>query len=73
MADRALDTASDKLYYVTDAMEHALTAWWPWRRYLAGWDAKLLFKPLSMLPAFITDNLDSMLGMKAPVPRMCRK
>ncbi|XP_072036150.1 retinol dehydrogenase 7-like [Amphiura filiformis] len=68
-----LDNATDKLYLVTDAMEHALTAWWPWRRYLPGLDAKLLYKPLSMLPAILTDNLDSIFRIKTPTPKVCKK
>lgn len=40
---------------VTWCMEHALTARFPRTRYSAGWDAKLLWIPLSYLPSFVSD------------------
>ncbi|NXW39512.1 RDH16 dehydrogenase, partial [Phaetusa simplex] len=43
------------LRLVTDCMEHALTSRHPRARYSAGWDAKLLFIPLSYLPSALTD------------------
>lgn len=43
------------LSLVTDCMEHALTAVHPWTRYSAGWDAKLIYLPLSYLPTVVTD------------------
>ncbi|XP_005397392.1 PREDICTED: retinol dehydrogenase 16-like isoform X1 [Chinchilla lanigera] len=43
------------LSVVTDCMEHALTACHPRTRYSAGWDAKLLYLPLSYLPTFLVD------------------
>uniref|UniRef100_A0A3Q3VXA6 Uncharacterized protein n=1 Tax=Mola mola TaxID=94237 RepID=A0A3Q3VXA6_MOLML len=46
---------------VTRCMEHALTARFPRTRYSAGWDAKLLWIPLSYLPAFVSDFVVSML------------
>ncbi|NXP16193.1 RDH2 dehydrogenase, partial [Thinocorus orbignyianus] len=42
---------------VTDCMEHALTSRHPRTRYSAGWDAKLLYIPLSYLPSAFTDLL----------------
>ena len=36
-------------------MEHALTALYPRTRYGAGWDAKLLWIPLSYMPSFMAD------------------
>ncbi|XP_063808544.1 retinol dehydrogenase 16-like [Pseudophryne corroboree] len=48
---------SSKLHLVTDCIEHALTAVYPQTRYSAGWDAKLLFIPLSYLPTVLVDNL----------------
>ncbi|XP_038076617.1 retinol dehydrogenase 7-like [Patiria miniata] len=61
-----LEKSSPKLHLVTDAMEHALCACWPWRRYLPGNDVKLLYKPLSMIPAGVTDFILGLLG-KLPV------
>lgn len=40
---------------VTRCMEHALTARFPRSRYAAGWDAKLLWIPLTYVPAFVSD------------------
>ncbi|XP_055552784.1 retinol dehydrogenase 16-like [Falco cherrug] len=46
---------SSNLRLVTDCMEHALTSCHPRTRYSAGWDAKLLYIPLSYLPSALTD------------------
>ncbi|XP_034429828.1 retinol dehydrogenase 1 isoform X1 [Hippoglossus hippoglossus] len=46
---------------VTRCMEHALTARFPRARYSAGWDAKLLWIPLSYLPSFVSDFVINML------------
>ncbi|NWR95304.1 RDH16 dehydrogenase, partial [Furnarius figulus] len=43
------------LSLVTNCMEHALTSLHPRARYSAGWDAKLLYIPLSYLPSALTD------------------
>ncbi|NXN41507.1 H17B6 dehydrogenase, partial [Rhinoptilus africanus] len=48
---------SPNLRLVTDCMEHALTSRHPRARYSAGWDAKLLYIPLSYLPSALTDLL----------------
>uniref|UniRef100_A0A668AQL3 Retinol dehydrogenase 1 n=1 Tax=Myripristis murdjan TaxID=586833 RepID=A0A668AQL3_9TELE len=40
---------------VTNCMQHALSARYPHTRYAAGWDAKLLWIPLSYLPSFVQD------------------
>ncbi|CAG5979049.1 unnamed protein product [Menidia menidia] len=49
---------------VTSCMEHALTAAYPRTRYSAGWDAKLIWIPLSYMPSFVVD-----LGLKLVLPR----
>ncbi|KAK0151482.1 Retinol dehydrogenase 7 [Merluccius polli] len=49
---------------VTNCMEHALTAAYPRTRYSAGWDAKLLWIPLSYMPACVVD-----IGLKLVLPR----
>uniref|UniRef100_A0A7M4EPP9 Retinol dehydrogenase 16 n=1 Tax=Crocodylus porosus TaxID=8502 RepID=A0A7M4EPP9_CROPO len=54
-ASRALPSCSPNLSLVTQAMEHALTAQHPRTRYSCGWDAKLLYLPLSYLPTTFTD------------------
>nr|XP_025975044.1 retinol dehydrogenase 7-like isoform X2 [Dromaius novaehollandiae] len=43
------------LSLVTDCMEHALTSRHPRSRYSVGWDAKLLYLPLSYLPSAWAD------------------
>ncbi|XP_067385790.1 retinol dehydrogenase 16-like [Emydura macquarii macquarii] len=48
-------SCSPNLSLVTDCMEHALTARHPRTRYSAGWDAKLVFIPLSYLPTAFAD------------------
>ncbi|NXG13977.1 RDH2 dehydrogenase, partial [Grallaria varia] len=45
------------LSLVTNCMEHALTSVHPRARYAVGWDAKLLYIPLSYLPSALTDTL----------------
>lgn len=49
---------------VTNCMEHALTSAHPRTRYSAGWDAKLLWIPLSYMPSFVVD-----IGLKLVLPR----
>ncbi|XP_023137325.2 retinol dehydrogenase 5 [Amphiprion ocellaris] len=49
---------------VTDCMEHAVTAAYPRTRYSAGWDAKLLWIPLSYMPSCVID-----IGLKLVLPR----
>uniref|UniRef100_A0A8C8RPG5 Retinol dehydrogenase 16 n=1 Tax=Pelusios castaneus TaxID=367368 RepID=A0A8C8RPG5_9SAUR len=48
-------SCSSNLSLVTDCMEHGLTAHHPRTRYSAGWDAKLVFIPLSYLPTALAD------------------
>ncbi|NXF93452.1 RDH16 dehydrogenase, partial [Eubucco bourcierii] len=55
---------SSELSVVTDCMEHALTSCHPRARYLVGWDAKLIYIPLSYLPSAFTDLFFSWLYPK---------
>ncbi|XP_066193560.1 retinol dehydrogenase 16-like [Sylvia atricapilla] len=48
---------NSNLSLVTNCMEHALTSLHPRTRYSAGWDAKLLYLPISYLPSALTDAL----------------
>ncbi|XP_028576825.2 17-beta-hydroxysteroid dehydrogenase type 6-like isoform X1 [Podarcis muralis] len=50
-------TGSSNFQPVTDSIEHALTSCSPRIRYCPGWDAKLLYVPLSYLPDSIFDFL----------------
>ncbi|NWW14855.1 RDH7 dehydrogenase, partial [Oreocharis arfaki] len=52
-----LKSCSSDLSAVTNCMEHALTSVHPRTRYSAGWDAKLLYLPLSYLPSALSDAL----------------
>ncbi|XP_072300506.1 dehydrogenase/reductase SDR family member 9 [Eucyclogobius newberryi] len=47
-------TDSD-LMKVVDCMEHAISAVYPRQRYSPGYDAKLVWLPLSYMPTFLTD------------------
>ncbi|NWV02936.1 RDH16 dehydrogenase, partial [Ptilonorhynchus violaceus] len=49
--------SSSRLSHVTDAMTHALLSRCPRSRYAAGWDAKLIFLPLSYCPAWLSDTI----------------
>ncbi|NXE70870.1 H17B6 dehydrogenase, partial [Calcarius ornatus] len=49
--------SSSRLSHVTDAMAHALLARRPRGRYAAGWDARLIFLPLSYCPAWLSDAI----------------
>ncbi|XP_063808534.1 retinol dehydrogenase 7-like [Pseudophryne corroboree] len=60
-----MGTASPKVHMVSDCMEHAVTAVYPWTRYSPGWDCKLYFLPMSYLPTVISDY---MLCRSAPKP-----
>uniref|UniRef100_A0A8U7P049 Uncharacterized protein n=1 Tax=Corvus moneduloides TaxID=1196302 RepID=A0A8U7P049_CORMO len=53
------------LSLVTNCMEHALTSLHPRTRYSAGWDAKLLYIPLSYLPSALSDALFSLFCPKS--------
>ncbi|XP_038020372.1 retinol dehydrogenase 16-like isoform X2 [Motacilla alba alba] len=57
--------SSSRLSHVTDAMTHALLSRCPRSRYAAGWDARLIFLPLSYCPAWLSDSI---LGFFLPVP-----
>ncbi|NWZ87519.1 RDH2 dehydrogenase, partial [Poecile atricapillus] len=50
-------TYNTDLSLVTNCMEHALTSLHPRYRYSAGWDAKLLYLPISYLPSAFSDAL----------------
>ncbi|XP_019744097.1 retinol dehydrogenase 3-like isoform X2 [Hippocampus comes] len=45
------------LMKVVGCMEHAIAAVYPRTRYSPGWDAKLIWLPLSYMPSFVTDAL----------------
>lgn len=60
---------SSDLSKVTGCMERALTARRPRARYSAGWDAKLLWLPLSYCPTVVADFF---CGMLFPNPKLGR-
>ncbi|NWT20940.1 RDH16 dehydrogenase, partial [Vireo altiloquus] len=57
--------SSSRLSHVTDAMTHALLSRCPRSRYSAGWDAWLIFLPLSYCPTWLSDTIFSLL---LPIP-----
>ncbi|XP_063283260.1 retinol dehydrogenase 7-like [Pelobates fuscus] len=63
--ESTLSKSNSKLSLVTDCMEHALTAVYPWTRYSAGLDAKILYLPISYFPTVIADFL---IGLYKPKP-----
>uniref|UniRef100_A0A3B3Q646 Retinol dehydrogenase 1 n=1 Tax=Paramormyrops kingsleyae TaxID=1676925 RepID=A0A3B3Q646_9TELE len=50
-----INSTRDDISKVTHCMEHALTARHPRSRYTAGWDARLIWLPISYLPSFMAD------------------
>ncbi|XP_023801983.1 retinol dehydrogenase 2-like [Cyanistes caeruleus] len=58
-------TYNTDLSLVTNCMEHALTSLHPRYRYSAGWDAKLLYLPISYLPSAFSDALFSLFYPKS--------
>ncbi|XP_012873423.1 PREDICTED: 17-beta-hydroxysteroid dehydrogenase type 6 [Dipodomys ordii] len=54
---KGLSNCSSDLNLVTDCMEHAVTSAHPRTRYVAGWDAKFIFIPLSYLPTSLADYI----------------
>ncbi|XP_005532021.1 PREDICTED: retinol dehydrogenase 16-like [Pseudopodoces humilis] len=58
-------TYNTDLSLVTNCMEHALTSLHPRYRYSAGWDAKLLYLPISYLPSALSDALFSLFYPKS--------
>uniref|UniRef100_A0A8C2SW06 Retinol dehydrogenase 16 n=1 Tax=Coturnix japonica TaxID=93934 RepID=A0A8C2SW06_COTJA len=55
--EEMMKKCNPNLSLVTGCMEHALTSRYPRCRYAAGWDAKLIYIPLSYFPSAITDAL----------------
>eukprot|EP00057_Strongylocentrotus_purpuratus_P013158 XP_011667632.1 PREDICTED: retinol dehydrogenase 7 isoform X2 [Strongylocentrotus purpuratus] len=49
--------ATTDLSKVTDVIEHALFSKWPKTRYAVGWDAKMVWVPMSYMPSWIQDRL----------------
>ncbi|XP_040395275.1 retinol dehydrogenase 16-like [Cygnus olor] len=67
-AKKMQNRCNSNLSVVTDCMEHALTSRYPRARYSAGWDAKLLFIPLSYLPSTLADMI-----LTWPYPKPAQK
>ncbi|VDL74493.1 unnamed protein product [Nippostrongylus brasiliensis] len=49
--------SSTQIHHVIDNYMHALTAVYPRHRYYCGWDAILLFIPVSLLPTWLSDYI----------------
>jgi len=60
---------SKDTYLVVDAYFHALTSWFPRRRYQVGWDSILFFLPFSLLPGVIQDNFYNLMAIVTKMPK----
>ncbi|KJH53747.1 oxidoreductase, short chain dehydrogenase/reductase family protein [Dictyocaulus viviparus] len=60
--ERYCSMSSTKTHYVVDNYIHALTAKYPRHRYYCGWDAILIFIPLSMMPTWWSDFVIRFIG-----------
>lgn len=60
--ERYFAMSSSKTHYVIDNYIHALTAKYPRHRYYCGWDAILLYIPLSLLPTWLSDFVIRLIG-----------
>ncbi|XP_078544997.1 retinol dehydrogenase 16-like [Lissotriton helveticus] len=69
-SDGILLRCNPNLSLVTDCMEHGLTAVHPRTRYSAGWDAKLLFLPISYLPTCMADPLIALINGRKPAQQV---
>ncbi|XP_027450227.2 retinol dehydrogenase 16 isoform X3 [Zalophus californianus] len=56
-SEKLKSACCNNLYLVTNCMEHALTACHPRTRYSPGWDAKLLYIPMSYMPTLLVDTM----------------
>jgi len=66
--------ASTRYDYVVDNYFHAVTARYPRLRYRCGWDAVLLFIPLSFMPTEISDAVFKILAMRNPaIPAIIKR
>jgi hypothetical protein len=60
--------ASNNIHYVVDNYVHAITAQWPRARYHCGWDAILVWIPLSLMPTMLQDYIIRFLTQYQPGP-----
>ena len=70
--DKHLTMTDPRIYLVTDAMEHALFARFPWRRYSVGFKSRFIGTPLSVLPAIIVDVVKDFVN-PLPKPNCCKR
>lgn len=68
---KILDTSDPRLYLVTDAIEHALFARFPWRRYPIGGLIRFVARPCALMPACIGDAVRK-LAFPVPKPNSCK-
>ncbi|KAM4701134.1 retinol dehydrogenase 7-like isoform 2-T2 [Discoglossus pictus] len=60
MLKKLTESGSTKIHMVSDCMEHAITAVYPWTRYSPGWVCKFFFLPISYFPTVISDYVFSL-------------
>nr|CDJ96002.1 Short-chain dehydrogenase reductase SDR domain containing protein [Haemonchus contortus] len=68
-----LTMSSTKTHYVVDNYMHALTALYPRHRYYCGWDAILLWVPLSILPTWLSDFMMRSISRQERYPAAIEK
>lgn len=60
---------SNDTYLVVDAYYHALTSFWPRRRYQVGFDCLFFFHPFSFLPGVVQDSFYRLLAILTRMPK----
>ncbi|KAI6177562.1 hypothetical protein M3Y97_00920900 [Aphelenchoides bicaudatus] len=60
---------SKDTYLVVDAYYHALTSFWPRRRYQVGYDSIFFFLPFSFLPGVVQDNFFKLMSIFKSMPK----
>ncbi|KAE9415976.1 hypothetical protein Angca_007606, partial [Angiostrongylus cantonensis] len=67
------EMSSSKTHYVINNYIHALTARYPRHRYYCGWDAILVFIPLSLSPTWWSDFVIRCIGHQDVLPAVMEK
>lgn len=60
---------SKDTFLVVDAYFHAISSYWPRRRYQIGWDSILFFHPFSFLPGVVQDNFYKAVAFLSNMPK----
>ncbi|VDM77863.1 unnamed protein product [Strongylus vulgaris] len=68
-----ISMSSPNIHYVVDNYLHALTAVYPRHRYYCGWDAILMYIPLSLMPSWFVDFVVRAIGHQDVQPQIIEK